>query len=278
MNQNLNNKIAVWLTAVILFSGVAYLGYRFIQDVGVRAEQINDNKVANPSVYVSNENLSQTSDVGVAWTENDLSAKASANSNGEDVLIQAGDFSYVKSRPVIHLKIRNQAAFTTNQVFIQLNLWLNDAQKAVGEAVIIPVALKEPLLSGQEQVVELLVNHEKWFDDVARQAQKRRVVAQVVGVSDANMQGMDYPQTSKAVLLAQKSNHWLSPEEELKNKTASATEMPNHQASSTQIDVISDGHQYRNADDAAAYLNTPLPKNEPKILSVDVENNRDENQ
>ena len=53
--------------------------------------------------------------------------------------------------------------------------------------------------------------------------------------------------------------------------------MPNHQASSTQIDVISDGHQYRNADDAAAYLNTPLPKNEPKILSVDVENNRDEN-
>lgn len=276
MNQGLNNKIAVFFIAVILFSGVAYLGYRFIQDVGISVAQITDEPAINAPLNITDENLSQASDTAHHWTENASSVEISVNSNGEDVLIQAGDFAYAKSRPIIHLKIHNQAAFATNQVFIRLSLWLDQAKKAVGEAVIVPVALKAPLLSGQSQTIELTVDDEKWLNEAVRQAKVRRVMAQVVGVSDANTSGMDYPQTSKAVVLSQSANHWENPEEILKNSAIALDEHQLTNTQNTQINVMADKeNQYKDPDDISAYLEKPLPTGEPRIFSVEVKEYRD---
>lgn len=283
MANKLPARIAVALTAVILFGGTAYLGYRFIQDVSRSAAQIDSNVApANASgIPVNDATLTGSPDSGFSGSLSQLQAAPEGISSGQDVVVQAGEFAYQHGMPHIQLALNNQGQFTVGGVFVRLSLYLDGNQEPIGEPVIIQAALNAPLASGQSTHTSLSVNDEAWRSRSVAEAKSRRVVAQIVGVNDQDNGGVDYPQTSAGVLLRQTANDWSKPTNinEAKgvilNETASQIEQ-----GSANIEVVAEPSPMppqappTDPDDISEFLDKPLPTGEPRIISVQVEEYR----
>ncbi len=185
--------------AVVLFGAMGYGGYRFIQAVSDSAAGIQN--TASP----------------VALPEINLEASApllplpasDANdsiSTGEDVVIQAGDFSYTAGEPNIRVSLTNKGKFTVSTVYINLALYINDGNQAVAESKSIPITLETPLEVGGTVVLGVPADGVTWRSEAVQAAKTRKVLAQVVGVSDESQSGIAYSQTSAGKWLTQVAN------------------------------------------------------------------------
>ena len=83
--------------AVVLFGAMGYGGYRFIQAVSDSAAGIQN--TASPVATLPEINL----EASATLSPMPASDEASSVSTGEDVVIQAGDFSYTAGEPNIRV-------------------------------------------------------------------------------------------------------------------------------------------------------------------------------
>lgn len=272
------SKTAVLLTVVILLSGMTYFAYRFIQDVNVGVANIHDNASAPADLNINNDTLSLASDPSSATFSTLLDQH---HALGEDAVIDSGHFDYLNGEAIIHLTLRNQGTFPINQVIAQFSLWLNDDKQAIDKPLTITHALSDLLLEGQNQVVHITINDEKWFNDTVRQAKNRRVMAKIVAVGDNNYDGIAYEQRSKYWQLKQNKNHWLTPQEVLDNSAIVFDEHELQQPpASSALEVIADEKHRQvspsnHAPDFQAILDGKESEGEPRILSVEVKEYRD---
>ncbi|XXQ67441.1 hypothetical protein ACKLNO_07350 [Neisseriaceae bacterium B1] len=284
MASKLPARLAVALTAVILFGGTGYLGYRFIQDVSRSAEQIDSNvSPTNASgIPINDATLTGSPDSGFSGSLSQLQPAPEGVSSGQDVVVQAGEFGYQHGTPQIQLALNNQGKFNVSGVFVQLNLYLDGSKEPIGEPVIVQAALNEPLPIGQSTRTSLTVSNEAWRSSAVATAKSRRVVAQIVGVTDQDNGGMDYPQTSAGVLLRQTANDWSKPFDPNEaigvtlNETASqvAQGSANIEVVAEQPPMSPQQIKPTNPDDISEFLEKPLPTGEPRIISVQVEEYR----
>lgn len=282
MSAQLYARAAVALTAIILFGGTGYLGYRFIQDVGRSAEQI-ESQVEPPvsgSVAINSETLSAGRDGTAASNPfNPQQSVPDGISNGQDVVIGAGELVYRNGRPLIRAKLLNQGGFTASGVFVSFALYLDKSEEPAAKVIGLAVPLETPLAAGAETVVNIPIGDELWRTPTIERAGKRRVLAQIVGVSDGDRGNVDYPQLSRGVFLSQTQNNWTQPE------TASAVvqEQPLHelrpgQSVSPNIQVQAEHAESEppaedepmSLEEAKQLLHPDQPGGEPRILSVEV--------
>ena len=124
-------------------------------------------------------------------------------STGEDVVIQAGDFSYTAGEPNIRVSLTNKGKFTVSTVYINLALYINDGNQAVAESKSIPITLETPLEVGGTVVLGVPADGVTWRSEAVQAAKTRKVLAQVVGVSDESQSDIAYSQTSAGKWLTQ---------------------------------------------------------------------------
>lgn len=279
---------AVALTALILFAGAGYLGYRFIQDVGRSAEQI-ESRVGPPvsgDTEVNSATLSANSGSETfSGSFNTTSAPDGVN-NGKDVVIGAGELVYRDGRPTVRAKLVNQGGFTVTAVFLNLSLYLDKSEEAAAKVVALPVPLAAPLAVGGETVVNIPVADEAWRTPTVERAAARRVLAQVVGVADGDRDNADYPQLSAAVVLSQTQNNWTQPaaasqvlqEQPLHELRPGAASSPNirvdaAEAAGTEEETAAEP---MSLEQARELLNPAQPTGEARILSVEVHEYKNE--
>ena len=182
--------------AVVLFGAMGYGGYRFIQAVSEGASGIQNtaSPVALPEI-----NLEASAPL--------LPVPASdANdsvSTGEDVVIKAGDFSYTAGEPNIRVSLTNKGNFTVSTVYISLALYINDGKHAVAESKSIPITLDTPLEVGGTVVLGVPADGVTWRSEAVQAAKTRKILAQVVGVSDEAQSDIAYSQSSAGKWLTQ---------------------------------------------------------------------------
>ena len=201
--------------AVVLFGAMGYGGYRFIQAVSEGAAGIQNtaSPVALPEI-----NLEASAPL--------LPVPASdANdsvSTGEDVVIQAGDFSYTAGEPNIRVSLTNKGNFTVSTVYINLSLYINDGKHAVAESKSIPIMLDTPLEVGGTVVLGVPADGVTWRSEAVQAAKTRKILAQVVGVSDEAQSDIAYSQSSAGKWLTQVP----SPEDNAAAKAPANTQPP----------------------------------------------------
>lgn len=201
--------------AVVLFGAMGYGGYRFIRAVSESAAGIQNtaSPVALPEI-----NLEASAPL--------LPVPASdANdsiSTGEDVVIQAGDFSYAAGEPNIRVSLANQGKFTVSTVYISLALYINDSKQAVAESKNIPITLDTPLEAGGTVVLGVPADGVTWRSEAVQAAKTRKILAQVVGVSDEAQSDIAYSQSSAGKWLTQVP----SPEDNAAAKAPANTQPP----------------------------------------------------
>lgn len=282
MSSQLYARAAVGLTALILFGGMTYLGYRFIQDVGHSADRI-ESKVGQPgagNMAVNSETLSAGhADAAIAASFNPLQSIPDGVSNGQDVVIGAGELVYRGGKPFIRTKLLNQGGFTATSVFVSFALYLDNSETPVAKVVGLAVPLETPLAVGGETVVNIPIGDELWRSETVARAAKRRVLAQVIGVSDGDRDNADYPQLSSGVFLSQTQNNWTQPEtasavvqeQPLNELVPGATASPNIQVQ-TDADAVEPPAQAESLslEEAKELMQPDLPTGEARILSVEV--------
>lgn len=296
MSNQFFARIATGVTAVILFGGTAYLGYRFIQDVRINAEKIESNIASHPSgaVMVNDATLSGNASAvhlfsdgsGLAWQ-----SAPDGVSNGQDVVVSGGDFAYRHGAPLVRLSLTNRGVFRAGGVFVKLQLFLDGNQTPVGGAVVLPATFEHALAAGKQIVIALPVADAAWRTHAVANAKTRRVVAQVVGVRDADSDDADYPQIGAAVLLRQVANDWSSPADTDEVLGVSLREAASEAyRPSPNIAVTADMPpqtpqtarlaeqapvRHKGSEDISEFLEKPLPTGEPRILSVQVQEFKD---
>jgi hypothetical protein len=124
-------------------------------------------------------------------------------STGEDVVIQAGDFSYAAGEPNIRVSLANQGKFTVSTVYISLALYINDGKQAVAESKSIPITLDTPLEAGGKVVLGVPADGVTWRSEAVQAAKTRKILAQIVGVSDEAQSDIAYSQSSAGKWLTQ---------------------------------------------------------------------------
>ena len=124
-------------------------------------------------------------------------------STGEDVVIQAGDFSYAAGEPNIRVSLANQGKFTVSTVYISLALYINDGKQAVAENKSIPITLDTPLEAGGKVVLGVPADGVTWRSEAVQAAKTRKILAQIVGVSDEAQSDIAYSQSSAGKWLTQ---------------------------------------------------------------------------
>lgn len=199
-------RAAFWLCVAALFGGLGYASYRFIEQLGESAGNIQTQ--VEPPKPLGNISLEASAPVGPPAA----SDTGQSVSNGQDLVIQAGEFAYRNGLPQVYVLLSNQGSFTATSVYISLSLYLDGQKQPVAQVVGVPVAFEQPLAAGGTLVVSVPVGGGAWTASAVQQAQSRRLYAQVVSVSDGDRSNVDYPQTSVAVLLPQTGNDWGMPE------------------------------------------------------------------
>ena len=204
------NKIqtAIWMIGMALFGAFGYWGWKFIDAAGKSAEGLQAGQGASAASQMRSggDGFAPASASGINY-----GSSAESVSSGQDVAIEAGEFSYRNGRPRVLLSLRNSGSFAVSSVYVSLTLYLDG--KADAKAIGIPVKLSSLLAPGGETVVAVPLDDEKWYRDAVRQAASRRMTAQIVAVGDGSYQDIDYPQTGAAVSLSQTANEWDTPAE-----------------------------------------------------------------
>lgn len=272
-------QAALLLTAVAAFGVTGYLGYRFIRDVSSSAEHIRS-QVEPPvsgQVAVNSETLSAGQGSSAAVAFDPVQPPSAGISSGQDVVVGAGELVYQNGLPLVRMKLVNQGGFTASGLFVSFALYLDNANDAVAKVIGVPVPLATPLAAGAETVVSVPIDGADWRTPTVARAQKRRVLAQVVGVSDGDRDHVDYPQTGAGVFLSQTQNNWTHPAA----ASAAVQEIPLQEirpgpAPSPNIAVQSEGEmpaqepQELSLEEAKDLLHPEQPVGEPRILSVEV--------
>lgn len=201
-------KILIFSIFFLFFAVLAYFAYQFISEAersaaGIEQPDFNKSNDLDFSKFdytiplPSNRTLPELREQG-----GDL------NSSGNDVAIKAGEFAYVNGQPLVKIALQNRSHFTISAVSVSLSLLLDDVKEPAASEVGIPIALTQPLLPNEEVVISVPVSGGEWQGEMVRAAQSRRVLAQIIAVSDADQQNVEYPQTGKSVYLKQTGNDW----------------------------------------------------------------------
>lgn len=278
-------KVAVGMTAAILFGGVGFLGYRFIQDVSRSASAI-ESQVDVPNsggTPINNDTLRGTQNNAVSGSLLSMQTPDDGVSSGQDLVIKAGEFAYTHGEPQVRLALVNQGGFNIGGAFLSVNLYLDGSETAVDEPVIVPLNFAHALAMGQETTISESISLASWRAAAVKDAKMRRVVAQIVGVKDKDRNNADYPQTSASVLLRQTANDWSKPQNpndavgvSLRETASQAMEpSENIQVVAEQPPEPLQNVYSTNADDSSEFLEKPLPTGEPRILSVEVHTYQD---
>lgn len=193
--------LLAWLmVAIVLFGVLGIAAYRFIEEVGQQASNIDGQAkelVNLPSeqtaseaevLYVAN------SQVSGSFNHPLFPSHQSSPSNGEDVVIQAGDVSWDGQAYSVRVQLNNQSGFDVGSVWV--SLLVSDGQTS--RPLVRQIELDKALLRFESQILELDID---WQEG---KAEKISVIAQVVSVSDAGNEPTDYPQISPAVSLKQR--------------------------------------------------------------------------
>ncbi|MFC2293319.1 MAG: hypothetical protein ACFNLD_08855, partial [Kingella oralis] len=182
--------------AVVLFGAMGYGGYRFIQAVSEGAAGIQNtaSPVALPEISL---------EASAPLLPLPASDANDSVSTGEDVVIQAGDFSYAAGEPNIRVSLANQGKFTVSTVYISLALYINDGKQAVAENKSIPITLDTPLEAGGKVVLGVPADGVTWRSEAVQAAKTRKILAQIVGVSDEAQSDIAYSQSSAGKWLTQ---------------------------------------------------------------------------
>lgn len=182
--------------AVVLFGAMGYGGYRFIRAVSEGAAGIQNtaSPVALPEISL---------EASVPLLPLPASDANDSVSTGEDVVIQAGDFSYTAGEPNIRVSLTNKGKFTVSTVYISLALYINDGKQAVAESKSIPITLDTPLEAGGKVVLGVPADGVTWRSEAVQAAKTRKILAQIVGVSDEAQSDIAYSQSSAGKWLTQ---------------------------------------------------------------------------
>ena len=182
--------------AVVLFGAMGYGGYRFIQAVSDSAAGIQNtaSPVALPEISL---------EASAPLLPLPASDANDSISTGEDVVIQAGDFSYTAGEPNIRVSLTNKGKFTVSTVYINLALYINDGKQAVAESKSIPITLDTPLEAGGKVVLGVPADGVTWRSEAVQAAKTRKILAQIVGVSDEAQSDIAYSQSSAGKWLTQ---------------------------------------------------------------------------
>ena len=182
--------------AVVLFGAMGYGGYRFIRAVSEGAAGIQNtaSPVALPEISL---------EASAPLLPLPASDANDSVSTGEDVVIQAGDFSYAAGEPNIRVSLANQGKFTVSTVYISLALYINDGKQAVAESKSIPITLDTPLEAGGKVVLGVPADGVTWRSEAVQAAKTRKILAQIVGVSDEAQSDIAYSQSSAGKWLTQ---------------------------------------------------------------------------
>ena len=182
--------------AVVLFGAMGYGGYRFIQAVSEGAAGIQNtaSPVALPEISL---------EASAPLLPLPASDANDSVSTGEDVVIQAGDFSYAAGEPNIRVSLTNKGKFTVSTVYINLALYINDGNQAVAESKSIPITLDTPLEAGGKVVLGVPADGVTWRSEAVQAAKTRKILAQIVGVSDEAQSDIAYSQSSAGKWLTQ---------------------------------------------------------------------------
>ncbi len=211
-NPQSNFKIIVLGIFLVVFALTAYFGYQFI----VAAER-SAADIPQPSFNKNSEfDFSKLDNQIPLPTHRQLPAERMAsaydlNSSGDDLQIKAGEFAYRNSQPVVRLALHNQGRFVVTAAAVNLSLFADDEKEPVASAVGIPIALSQPLLPDGDVVVSIPVLGDDWQGDGVRNASSRRILAQIISVSDGDH--TEYSQTSQGVYLKQTGNDWSAPKD-----------------------------------------------------------------
>lgn len=201
--------------AVVLFGAMGYGGYRFIRAVSEGAAGIQNtaSPVALPEISL---------EASAPLLPLPASDANDSISTGEDVVIQAGDFSYTAGEPNIRVSLTNKGKFTVSTVYISLALYINDGKQAVAESKSIPITLDTPLEAGGKVVLGVPADGVTWRSEAVQAAKTRKILAQVVGVSDEAQSDIAYSQSSAGKWLTQVP----SPEDNAATKAPANTQPP----------------------------------------------------
>ena len=182
--------------AVVLFGAMGYGGYRFIQAVSEGAAGIQNtaSPVALPEISL---------EASAPLLPLPASDANDSVSTGEDVVIQAGDFSYAAGEPNIRVSLANQGKFTVSTIYSSLSLYINDGKQAVAESKSIPITLDTPLEAGGKVVLGVPADGVTWRSEAVQAAKTRKILAQIVGVSDEAQSDIAYSQSSAGKWLTQ---------------------------------------------------------------------------
>ena len=182
--------------AVVLFGAMGYGGYRFIRAVSEGAAGIQNtaSPVALPEISL---------EASAPLLPLPASDANDSVSTGEDVVIQAGDFSYAAGEPNIRVSLANQGKFTVSTIYISLSLYINDGKQAVAESKSIPITLDTPLEAGGKVVLGVPADGVTWRSEAVQAAKTRKILAQVVGVSDEAQSDIAHSQSSAGKWLTQ---------------------------------------------------------------------------
>lgn len=201
--------------AVVLFGAMGYGGYRFIRAVSEGASGIQNtaSPVALPEISL---------EASAPLLPLPASDANDSVSTGEDVVIQAGDFSYAAGEPNIRVSLANQGKFTVSTVYISLALYINDGKQAVAESKSIPITLESPLEVGGTVVLGVPADGVTWRSEAVQAAKTRKILAQIVGVSDEAQSDIAYSQSSAGKWLTQVAG----PEDNAATKAPANTQPP----------------------------------------------------
>lgn len=203
-----NFKIVVLMISLLLFGVMSYIGYQFITEVERSADDINHEPSFNKSKALDFSHFQNT----IALPENRKVKMVSSDGmgTGEDLAIKAGEFAYQYSQPVIRIALYNHGNFAISAISVSLSLFLDSDKEAVANAVGIPIVLSQPLLPEEQAIVSVPVSGEMWQSDMVRRARLRRILVQIISVSNADNQNAEYSQTSQGVYLKQTANDWTT--------------------------------------------------------------------
>lgn len=204
--------------ALVMFALLGYRGWHFISAVEQGAVGIQNNIIPTKDKELDLSRLRVEDEANSRMLPHTASiaiASDDAVSDGEDVQIKAGEFAYHQGRPQVRLALYNTGHFTVQSVAVTLALLLNQDKDAVAKEIAIPIVFEQPLLAGANAVVSVPIVSDTWGSEEVRAAQSRRVWAQVVAVSDADRDNVDYPQTGAGVYVKQTANDWSVPEVDL---------------------------------------------------------------
>ena len=195
----------LWWAVAAVFAAGSYGGWQFIRQARESAAGSKPVIESPNPVNIGANDWVQRADPSVRAGQS-VFAQAQGASTGSDLLIRSGEFAYRDGEPQVRLLLQNQSGFSSNAAYISLWLHLDDAETAEAEAVGIPVHFEQTLESGGQLVVEIPIEGEAWRSETVRLAAKRRIWAQIISVSDADNNDIDYPQTSAVVQLKQVDN------------------------------------------------------------------------